>query len=95
MLMVVFVYYYETVCIIAMFRFARSGRTSSFTKCIFYHLYSLSTPREPVPFATFLDLFSQLPIPYLLMGDINGHHPLWGSTVECGRGNMVVKILTN
>lgn len=41
------------------------------------------------------DLLSQLPPPYLLLGDFNAHHPLWGSEKASPAGKIIEKILNN
>ena len=35
------------------------------------------------------NLIRQLPRPFLLLGDFNGRHPLWGDTVSNVRGNII------
>lgn len=39
------------------------------------------------------DLIDQLPRPFLLLGDFNAHHALWGSNSICPRGRLVESIL--
>ena len=39
------------------------------------------------------DLIEQLPRPFLLLGDFNGHSPLWGSDSTSARGLMVEELL--
>ena len=41
------------------------------------------------------NLVSQLPSPYILMGDFNSHNPLWGSATLTGRGKRVEDFLAN
>lgn len=41
----------------------------------------------------FETLVDQLPEPYLLVGDCNAHHPLWGSARTDARGRLVEKFL--
>ena len=38
-------------------------------------------------------ILNQLPRPYLLVGDLNAHNPLWGGTVYDTRGRMVEDII--
>ena len=40
-------------------------------------------------------LLSQLPKPYLLLGDMNAHNPLWYSRNMCPRGNIIEQVLLN
>lgn len=35
------------------------------------------------------NLVSQLPAPFLLVGDFNAHHPRWGSSRACARGTLL------
>ncbi len=37
-------------------------------------------PNEPIPEADFLKVFNQLPPPFIVLGDFNGHHTYWGAT---------------
>ena len=46
-------------------------------------------PNSVVTTRSFVHLISQLPKPFLLLGDLNAHHPLWGGVRSCPRGNMV------
>lgn len=39
------------------------------------------------------DLVSQLPAPYLILGDFNAHNPLWGSGKRDARGALVERFL--
>lgn len=41
----------------------------------------------------FENLIDQLPAPYLLAGDMNAHHPLWGSARANPRGRLIEKFL--
>ena len=36
-----------------------------------------------------MDLFHQLPSPFLVMGDFNGKHCMWGEEITNSRGNMI------
>ena len=40
-------------------------------------------------------LIQQLPTPYLLLGDFNGHNILWGSKENNSRGELIENIITN
>ena len=41
------------------------------------------------------NLFNQLPTPYLVMGDFNARHALWGDSVQNNNGGIVERLLTN
>ena len=38
---------------------------------------------------------NQLPSPFLLLGDFNGHSPLWGGVMTDSRGKMIERLLQN
>ena len=40
-------------------------------------------------------LIQELPTPYLLLGDFNGHNILWGSKENNSRGELIENIITN
>ena len=40
-------------------------------------------------------LLEQLPLPYLLLGDFNGHNILWGCNKNITRGEIIVNFITN
>ena len=40
-------------------------------------------------------LIQQLPTPYLLLGDFNGHNILWGNKENNSRGELIENIITN
>lgn len=40
-------------------------------------------------------LVDQLPEPYILIGDLNAHNPLWGSSRTDTRGRLIEKFLTS
>ena len=40
-------------------------------------------------------LLSQLPKPYLLLGDVNAHNTLWYDRITCGRGRKIENVLIN
>lgn len=39
------------------------------------------------------NIVSQLPTPFLMIGDVNAHNPLWGGDKNCGRGKMFEEII--
>ena len=42
-----------------------------------------------LPFVALNDLVEQLPAPFLLLGDLNGHNPLWGCASINNRGKLI------
>jgi ribonuclease HI len=40
-------------------------------------------------------LITQLPQPFILLGDFNGHNPLWGSPSINQRGNLIEQLITD
>ena len=40
-------------------------------------------------------LLKQLPSPYLLLGDFNGHNILWGNNENNSRGELIENFITN
>lgn len=55
----------------------------TFTVCSLY-----IPPNECISLEQLNELHSQLPSPYLLLGDFNGHHPLWGGRHTDRRGKI-------
>ncbi|GFV49983.1 probable RNA-directed DNA polymerase from transposon X-element [Trichonephila clavipes] len=60
------------------------------------HIHSLVTvccvylpPNDVVPQVDLTHLVSQLPAPFILLGDFNGHSPLWGHDVTNSRGRQI------
>lgn len=49
--------------------------------------------REPNVIGKFHDLITQLPVPYVVVGDLNAHHPSWGSHKEDIRGTRLAQLL--
>jgi len=40
-------------------------------------------------------LIQQLPVPYILLGDFNAHHSLWGCSSQNSKGNLIENLLLN
>ena len=55
-----------------------------FTFCCLY-----LPPSVPVDRADLESLIRQLPSPFVLLGDLNGRHPLWGDPVSSPRGELL------
>ncbi|GFU07082.1 RNA-directed DNA polymerase from mobile element jockey [Trichonephila clavipes] len=60
------------------------------------HIHSLVTvccvylpPNDVVPQVDLNRLVSQLPAPFLLLGDFNGHSPLWGMMLQILAGDRL------
>ena len=52
-------------------------------------------PNEAFPRDDFLDLLHQLEGPFLVMGDMNGRHPIWGDSISNARGNILSSVIEN
>lgn len=50
-------------------------------------------PNTPVTLDQMLNLLSQLPEPYILVGDFNARHPLWGDVITNEKGKLVENLL--
>ena len=50
-------------------------------------------PNEALNDRDLTSLLHQLPPPFLLLGDFNGRHPLWGDIVTNSRGNSIATII--
>ena len=61
-----------------------------------YTICSIYLPPDRVfPEDDFRLLISQLPKPFLILGDMNGRNPLWGDLVNNQRGNRLCSIIEN
>ena len=47
-------------------------------------------PNDPIIVGDLEELVRQLPRPFLLLGDLNGRHPMWGDTLSNSRGNLLI-----
>ncbi|GBN92256.1 hypothetical protein AVEN_12459-1 [Araneus ventricosus] len=66
------------------------------------HIKSLITicslylpPHQTVHQTELNNLISQLPSPFLILGDLNGHSPLWGGTETNSRGRQIEQLLAD
>ncbi|GBN76311.1 putative RNA-directed DNA polymerase from transposon X-element, partial [Araneus ventricosus] len=50
-------------------------------------------PNEIIRQTDLDDLIKQLPVPFIILGDFNGHNTLWGSVDTNARGRQVEKLL--
>ena len=50
-------------------------------------------PSSPITKNQLINLANQLPPPFIIMGDFNGHSPLWGSPDTNDRGRLVESFL--
>ena len=50
-------------------------------------------PNEPVSQEDLAGLIHQLPQPFLILGDTNSRHPLWGDVVANSKGNLITSLL--
>ncbi|GFR30046.1 putative RNA-directed DNA polymerase from transposon X-element [Trichonephila clavata] len=51
-------------------------------------------PKAPLNFRELQELIDQLPSPFILLGDFNAHHLLWGCQDANSRGKIVEKLFT-
>ncbi|GFT76738.1 putative RNA-directed DNA polymerase from transposon X-element [Trichonephila clavipes] len=66
------------------------------------HIHSLVTvccvylpPNNVVPQVDLNQLVSQLPAPFILLGDFNGHSPLWGHDDTNSRGRQIEQLISD
>ncbi|GFV89076.1 putative RNA-directed DNA polymerase from transposon X-element [Trichonephila clavipes] len=66
------------------------------------HIHSLVTvccvylpPNDVVPQVDLNQLVSRLPAPFILLGDFNGHSPLWGHDDTNSRGRQVEQLISD
>ena len=52
-------------------------------------------PSVPVRGADLYHLFEQLPRPFVVVGDLNGHNPLWGSDHCDSRGRLFEEVFND
>ena len=50
-------------------------------------------PNQPVSKEDILHLINQLPPPFMLVGDFNARHPLWGDVTANVKGNILASVL--
>ena len=50
-------------------------------------------PKANIQRPDLIALIQQLPRPFMILGDFNGHSPLWGSTKSSQRGQILEKVL--
>ncbi|GFY21435.1 RNA-directed DNA polymerase from mobile element jockey [Trichonephila clavipes] len=75
--------------------------TSLQAVAVWIHVHSLVTvccvylpPNDVVPQVDLNHLVSQLPAPFILLGDFNGHSPLWGHDVTNSRGRQIEQLIS-
>ena len=52
-------------------------------------------PNDNIGYGDILEVIHQLPQPFLLLGDFNGRHPLWGDVLANTRGNIISALVEN
>ena len=52
-------------------------------------------PSFSLKYEHLIALIQQLPAPYLLLGDFNGHSILWGNKENNARGELIENVITN
>ena len=60
-----------------------------------YTVCSLYLPHDVVSKQSLENLLNQLPKPFLLLGDMNAHNQLWGSTNDNPRGRIIETIIAS
>lgn len=71
------------------------------TVCVQVHLPSLTLtvcniyipPGLTISADELLGLINQLPSPFMIVGDVNAHSPLWGSSRTCPRGSIFESVI--
>ena len=58
-----------------------------------YSVCSLYLPHSPLNKQQLSNLIDQLEPPFLLLGDMNAHSPMWGSAHENERGKIITELL--
>ena len=66
------------------------GLRKSFTICNIY-----ISPNEDVSYNDIKSLINQLPTPFILTGDVNAKHPMWGSDTTDPHGRVFSQALVN
>ena len=64
-----------------------------FTLSKSYTVCSLYLPELSIREAELKNLLDQLPTPFLLLGDFNGHNPLWGGNHLDEKGDVIEKLI--
>ena len=68
-------------------------------RCHLDRLYTICNiylpPNDPVTLDEITDLISLLPEPYILVGDFNARHTLWGDVTTNSKGRIIENILNN
>ena len=52
-------------------------------------------PNNPVSYDDMVELIHQLPQPFIILGDVNGRHPLWGDVLSNSRGDLFSSLIEN
>ena len=52
-------------------------------------------PGQDITLADLTNLFMQLPSPLLVVGDLNAHNPMWGSSHTCATGRLMEPAMDN
>lgn len=60
----------------------------NFTICNIY-----LPPAEPLSEIAIVNLLQQLPVPFIIVGDINAQHYAWGGDFNNSRGNLIHRII--
>ena len=60
-----------------------------------YTVCSLYLPHINVSEAEIVNLIDQLPKPFLLLGDMNARHSLWGEPIDNEKGKLFERLLSH
>ena len=52
-------------------------------------------PNDHVSYEELIRLIHQLPKPFLLLGDFNSRHPMWGDILANAKGNLIASVVEN
>ena len=67
-------------------------------KVVFEKQYTICSlyldPSTDVSYTDLEDLIGQLDPPFVILGDLNAHNPLWGSTLINNKGRLIERLLT-
>ena len=52
-------------------------------------------PNDDISYDDLVELIHQLPQPFLLLGDTNSRHPMWGDVLANTKGNLIASLIEN
>jgi ribonuclease HI len=82
-----------------MFHSLRTGMQAVAVRIFLDRMYTVCSvyipPSEPVEKTELMDLVDQLPRPFLLMGDFNSRHPLWGDCCSTFLAGTIISTMSD